>query len=286
MTAKLDSIQVFQQNMNAQTVSWKLWVLNGDTAGLYTVSVRRAYAENGDYEIVNTVPAVNSFLVDEDVNLHDQWRKAFYKLDLKKSGSSVAVYGPVSLNTLYTTRALALVKHSKTALKLSGEPVLVYSRAFDDTHCPDCWDAVLQQVVSSSCETCFNTGYVNGFYTPILTLAHITPEIKSNTPGDTLRQKAVTQMTTSIFPVLRPRDVIYEINNGVRYRIISVTPIEHGRSLINQTAQIQRLNPSDVEQTMAVPDITTLTPFLRRNRAASRLFVHGDNGESISVVDA
>jgi hypothetical protein len=138
-------------------------------------------------------------------------------------------------------------------MRFGGHPVFVYMRR-KGVRCPDCWDDVLKKVTSSSCQTCFATGYLGGFHTPILTCIHVTSETKTNQPDATKRESAQTSMRLSRFPEVRPRDVLIEANAGKVWRIVSISPVRMHGFLILQNLVVTRQETSDIEHDLPVPE--------------------------------
>jgi hypothetical protein len=271
---RLVNIHVMQQTTDTQVVGWNLAQVGNATTDGASLQFLRSYAPNDGFSDVtpSPLPTVSQgFAQITESNLHDFWRIPYYKIVLTDGDSNTKTYGPVRLEGDLDGISLHLIKNIRTLLRLAGNPVLIYQRQFnEDDRCPACWDAVLKKVTLSNCTECFNTGFLSGYYAPLLTLAVITPEASTNDPGDTLRQHAATDALSLNYPVLRPRDLIYEVNTGRRYRVNSVQPIEKHRLLIYQQFTINRLNTTDVEHQITVPSPSTLTPLIKRIRGVNR----------------
>ena len=267
---KFGQIVVAQQTTDSQVIGWQILGIGHPMIGA-VVNVYRSYVENTGYDLIATVPATSLVYRDETVNLTDRWRIPFYKLEIVDSLGNTRMSAPVRVSGEQLAPGIDLVRATITLLRLGGNPILVYQRRFDTTErCSNCWDPKLRQVTLSNCEVCYNTGYNGGYHLPVLTLAIIVPEMKVDTPGDTTRQQSSTESTMSNYPLMRPRDLIYEINTGRRFRVVAVRTAEKHRMLINQTLQLEILNPSDIEHRLAVPEISTLTPVITRARASHR----------------
>jgi hypothetical protein len=104
------------------------------------------------------------------------------------------------------------------------------------------------------CPGCYGTSYEGGYYEPILTLGNIIPEQKGEQPDITSRQRSQTIIKMSNFPALRPKDILYEVNAGIRWRVVTISPSEMNRDLLVQEVSIVKLNTGDVEHTLPVPD--------------------------------
>jgi hypothetical protein len=276
-----------QQAADTQVIGWKLARVGNSSSVGSSLTVLRSYAPNDGYTDVTPSPAPvpsDNFVVMADPGFHDHWRTPYYKLTVTDSDSNSKTYGPVKVDGEVDGISMHLIKGVRTLLRLGGNPVLIYQRIFDQTNRCTCWDPVLKKVTISDCTLCFNTGFTSGYYDPLLTLALITPELKVSEPGDTLRQTTGTESLTLNYPVLRPRDIIYEVNTGRRFRIGNIRPIEKNRVLVHQEFSILRLNPSDIENELDVPDVTTLVPLIKRVRGTNRQVLQYNQGQGSPVI--
>ena len=284
-SVRFGQIVVAQQTADSQVVGWQLLGIGAPLVGA-TVRVYRSYVETGGYDLIATVPANSLVYRDETVNLTDRWRIPFYKLEIVDGIGNTRLSGPVRVSGEQLAPGIDLVRATITLLRLGGNPILVYQRKFDSgDRCANCWDPKLRQVTLSNCEVCFNTGFSGGYHSPVLTLAVIVPELKIDVPGDVMRQQATTEATMSNYPLMRPRDLIYEVNTGKRFRVVVVRPAEKHRMLINQSVQIELLNPSDIEHRLPVPDLSTLTPVITRPRATHRQMLRDNFSPASSGFD-
>ena len=233
-------------------VSWWLRPTNEDLEQA-VVTVSRSYSSQGPFESVSDVPGSQQYYRDSGALIADKWREVYYKLRVTSPDGSVdesEAFGVASQPTLET---IATRRRTDLSLHFEGVPCLIYVRRGDGERCPECWDPALQKVVSSTCPRCFNTGRLGGFYSPVLTQVKIDPVTKVNEPGDTLKQVSQTRGKCSFIPVVSPRDLLYEVNTGKRWRLVTVTPTEHHRVTIHQDLTILELNPGDIENRLPIP---------------------------------
>lgn len=244
-------------------ISWWYRPTNDDLTRA-TVEIHRGYSRNGHFDLVGTVRADVLHYRDTGSHVHDKWREIYFKLRVINLGGAVDETEPFSVRSQPTLEAIAVRKRTDLALRFEGVPCLIYVRRGEGVRCPDCWDPGLKKVMSSSCPTCFNTGRLGGFYPPILTQVRISPATKHNEPGDTLRQVEQVTAVCSFIPIVSPRDVVYEVNVGKRWRIVTVQPTEDHRVIVHQDLMMIGLNPGDIEHTLPIP--TGLTPIIREWR--------------------
>jgi hypothetical protein len=251
----------------AVIVSWWIRPTNEDLEQA-VVTVFRGYSLEGPFEPIADTPGTQQYLRDSDALIADKWREIYYKLRVTSSDGGVdetVAFGVTSQPTLET---VATRRRTDLALRFEGVPCLIYVRRGEGTRCPDCWDEVLQKVGSSTCPRCFNTGRLGGFYSPLLTQVKIDPVTKVNEPGDTLRQVSQTTAMCSFMPIVSPRDLVYEVNTGKRWRLVTVKPTEHHRVTIHQDLTMIEINPKDVEHKLPIPP--NLTPIIEEWRDERR----------------
>ena len=252
----------------AVIVSWWIRPTNEDLDQA-VVTVFRGYSIEGPFEAIADVSGMQQYFRDSDALIRDKWREVYYKLRVTSPDGSVDESEAFGVTSQPTLETIATRRRTDIALRFEGVPCLIYVRRGEGTRCPECWDPALQKVVSSTCSRCFNTGRLGGFYSPLLTQVKINPVSKVNEPGDTLRQLAQTSGMCSFMPIVSPRDLIYEVNSGMRWRLITVTPTEHHRVTIHQdlNAMIQ-LNPGDIENQLPIPP--NLVPIIEEWRDERR----------------
>lgn len=248
---EFDEILVAQASFTARVVWWAFKPTNDDLTGL-EVEVQRSYSQTDSFARVAVVRYPITYYVDTEVNLRDFWRDAYYKLAATFQGRTV-VTEPRGLASIVSVPAREMIRLHNLDLRFSGMPVLVYLVRKGD-RCPDCWDPVLKKVTRSSCTTCYATGFKGGYYSPVLTLANIVPEEKTNQPDVTMRESTRTMLKMSNFPALRPRDVIREVNSGILWRVEKVSSSELERVVIIQECNLIKLETSEVEHKLPIPD--------------------------------
>jgi hypothetical protein len=269
---KLETLEhavfVEMASRDAVIVSWWIRPTNEDLDQAI-VTLFRSYSPRGPFESVAEMPGTKQYFRDSGALISDKWREIYYKLRVSSPDGSVDETDAFGVTSQPTLETIATRRRTDIALRYEGVPCLIYVRRGEGTRCPDCWDPVLQKVCSSTCTRCFNTGRLGGFYLPILTQVKINPVTKANEPGETLRQVSQTTGMCSFIPIVSPRDIIYEVNTGKRWRLVTVTPTEHHRVTIHQDINTMiELNPGDVENHLPIP--SDLTPIIEEWRDERR----------------
>jgi hypothetical protein len=113
-----------------------------------------------------------------------------------------------------------------------------------------CFNQTLQKKTRSGCITCFDTGFVYGYLTPMEAWLSIdpNPDVEQNmSVGPTQQQTTTARM--GYFPAVKPRDLIVEPEN-LRWRVISVNSTQQVRTPVHQEIQIHRIPTSDIEYSL------------------------------------
>jgi hypothetical protein len=248
---EFESLEVFQTEPDVTIASWVLRMTNEDLTGLEFV-VSRSHAQHEDFEEVGRVPYPQRYFVDRSGDRFDHWRKAYYRVSASFQGRTFEK-GPETIGSDLFPMSREMIRRIGIDLRFSGIPVMVYLKRKGE-RCPDCWDPHLKKATRSSCSTCFATSFVGGYHDPILTLANKVPEVKRDQPDVTKRQNAQTILKMSVFPVLRPNDILYHVNTPDRWRIVSIQPeVVHDNLVGQEQIVVAKLNPTDVEHSLPIP---------------------------------
>lgn len=249
---KFDSLEVHQTTPTSAVVLWSFGLTNEDLTGI-VVTVERSFAANDGFATIAEIPYPQRYHRDTTGGLQDVWRKGYYKISAEFQGQ-VFTAGPEFCGSTHSVISREMVRRRDIDLKFSGIPVAVYLKR-KGARCTSCWDKVLKTVTSTDCQTCYGTGYLGGYYEPVLTTANIIPEQEANQPDITLRENSQTSLAMSVIPVIRPDDLIYEVNGGSRWRVTTITPVEIDRILVAQEpVVVTKLNPGDVEHNLPIPE--------------------------------
>jgi len=248
---RFDAINVYQVSPAARIVHWLITPTNEDLTDL-TIDVYRSYSPTQDFEKIASVAHPTTYYRDAEVNVTSFWREAYYRVTavLRDETFESTAHG---LNTAFAAIAKEMIKRTDVLLRFAGVPAMVYLRRHGE-RCPKCWDNVMQKLTTSKCQTCFATSYKGGYYDPILTLINIVPERKVDQPDVVLRQPTQTSFKMGNFPLLRPADLIYEVNQGARYRVDDIMPSEIERVTTVQDFTATRLVASDISHKLPIPD--------------------------------
>lgn len=136
---------------------------------------------------------------------------------------------------------------------LSGISVKILKRKHFGVRCTVCSDPLTEHVLVTKCATCYGTGWVGGFYTPIPAFAKIAPAATaedSSEVGNTTLRRSTLQFIA--YPKLEKGDIIVEDSLQSRWLVDQVNPLEVHRTTVLQMAAINELARSSVEYCVPV----------------------------------
>lgn len=294
---ELIDIQVAQAAFGAIVVAWRAAPGAVVPAGV-VVEVQRSYSPQGGYVSVQAnIPLATGVCVDAAHNIQQAHRTAYYRLvvttphDDPTPDETRTYLGPYHLRDQPDRIGRTIIRNMELLLAAIGaSPVLIYQPGYGEhsTRCPDCWDETSQQTLYSNCQTCSGSGFVGqslGYYQPILTLMDIRPPEKLRSLEDTAQDPVAAVARMANYPVLRPADLVRELNTGTIWRVVAVTPQrKDARAVLTQDpVQLRQVKPGDIEFDLPVP--TSLTPILRRRRARLERVVGMTRGGAPTVTE-
>lgn len=289
MLATLIDVQVAQQRFDSIVLAWKP-IGSAQAIAATFVDIQRSYSQTDGFETISRVPSAAVIYVDEFANKQQKWLNVYYRL-VADDGTSTKTYGPLNLSDgadNFVDRMIS--RRVNLYFKNNGAvPCLIYQQAYgpEVSRCPKCWDKELQQVIYFNCDLCFGTSYIGplkGYYHPILTLVDILPSPSTNVLEDTVQANNTTRARMSGFPILRPNDLIREVNTGVIWTVSAVERQIKARDVLSQDpVALRNIRPADIEYDLPIP--ATLTPILKRHRAKRERILLDNPGASPSFIE-
>ena len=190
------------------------------------------------------------------------WRTLYYRVTATREGEDY-VSEPSSCLPRAPLDGLEITRlHNLLLREYVGRPCLVLAARTFGARCTACYDRVTGRRTVSRCPTCWNTGFHHGYHRPIVAYIQIDPndKVQMNT-SEIVAEQAMTNARMSIYPILKPRDLIVE-REGTRWRINSVRQTERLRSPIHQEVSLVRIPNGDIEYKIpvAVPDEFETSP--------------------------
>jgi hypothetical protein len=243
----VDDVVVRSLDVDHFEVSWKLKPTSQDILD-YTFQVLRSEAAMGPFEAVSAEMDDRFFFVDNRIASGNDFRQWFYTIRVKdKQSGDTKDFGPVSPGADADLIAAELRKHINLLMQeFIGRRCWVFPVRTFGQRC-SCWNPTLQKRTRSHCLTCYDTGFVRGYMTPIEVWASIDPDTKNEqnmTLGPT--QQSNTSAKLGFFPPVKPRDVIVEAEN-IRWRIVTVGGTEQVRAQVHQEITLHKIPSTDIE---------------------------------------
>lgn len=243
----VESISVRSLDIDFFEVSWKLKPTSEDLLD-YTFQVLRSEAGGGPFAPVSPELEDQYIFVDKTIRVGNDFREWFYKILVKcKADGTTKEFGPADPGPDADLIALELRKHMNLLFReFNGRRCWVLPVRTFGQRC-SCWDVILSKRTQSNCATCFDTGFVRGYHTPIESWISIDPDQKSKQDfnvGPT--QQSNTTARLGYFPPLKPQDVVVEAEN-IRWRVVQVSGTEQLRAPVHQEIQMHKIPSSDIE---------------------------------------
>lgn len=240
-------LRVRSLDQDFHELSWKIEDGRDDVLD-YTFQVLRSESPEGPFDPLGTAFEDQYVFIDNTVKVENRWRKYWYILRVthKASGDvqdteSIAREPDADLVTLELRRHMQLLFREFNGRRCWILPARTFGQ-----RCA-CWNTTLGKVTTSNCATCFNTGFVRGYLSPIESWVQIEPSAKSEQQSAVGgQQQSNTTAKVAWYPTLKPRDIIIEGENR-RWRVVTVSQTEHGRATVHQELQLHEIPPKDVE---------------------------------------
>jgi len=232
-----------------------------DLIGNYRVDVSRSLSPQDEFIVIAKGVRADQFVyVDQDPAELSKWATLYYKVRVYQVDSTGAELPntestsvAVRMNQKVSALGLAIVKARELHFRHLeiGRESLVYRKRTTGQACPNCWDPVEERVKRRDCSICYGTGVIGGFYPPLRVLIQYHPSRRANMVEGSIREIIYVDASMGHFPVVSPRDVIYEIGTGNWYLVNQVSPREHLRTIIMQQLVLRVLDPQSKEQDLA-----------------------------------
>jgi hypothetical protein len=228
-------------------LSWKIEDVRDDVLD-YTFQVFRSESPEGPWDPLG-VPFEDKYIfIDNTVKVEHRWRKYWYILRVVHKATNdvrdtvaVAREPDADLVTLELRRHMQLLFREASGRRCWVLPERTYGQRCS------CWNPTLQKRTRSGCVTCYDTGFVRGYLSPIESWIQIEPSAKSEQQSAVGgQQQSNTTAKAAWYPTLKPRDIIVEGENR-RWRVVTVSQTENGRATVHQELQLHEIPPKDIE---------------------------------------
>lgn len=246
---ELNRLSVNTSSVKYLDVSWEIKNTQEDPVN-YLFYVYKSGAEEGPFSLLTPLGLSDKYMYrDSDVSLGSNHRDYFYKVRVTEiTTGNYNEYGPERLSSPISILALEIARKQMMLLEqLTGRLSHIYKIRRWGARCPH-FDEKLQKHLKSDCLTCFNTNYLKGYHTPIVTYVQIIPgtdNLTQTQAGDT--ENTFATIILGNYPIISPRDVIVDNENN-RWRIQSGVQSSYMLgAVVSQRAKAVLLSRSEVE---------------------------------------
>jgi hypothetical protein len=228
-------------------------------SGEFTFSIYRSQGQDPSDFVLVKDGLKNVFTwKDPDANQKSKHRKWFYKIRATDDCTGYFKESKIESNPEIRDRiAISIIRRNDMLLRTKvGVDAYVVQERTAGQRCPECWDEVKQRVSKGNCESCFNTGFLKGFMTPIHAMINFTPspkQVQMMNFGE--MQPNQTTAWMGPFPEVKPRDIIVEAGVGTRWRVVNTSATRKRRLIVHQNLLLKEINRSDVEWELPIPEL-------------------------------
>lgn len=244
---QVKDLRVRSLDLSFHEISWRIADTTEDILD-YTFEIIRSESPSGPFDTICTPFKDQYVFVDNIIQVAHRWRMYFYAIKITNiltgdtdTTDAVAKEPDPDLIALELRRHMQLLFREFAGRRTWILPVRTFGQRCE------CWNKILQKRMRSGCITCFDTGFVRGYLSPIEIFGQIDPSPKAeqNTNVGAMHQSNTTGRFGA-FPPLKPDDLVIEPENR-RWRIISVSQTEQVRARVHQEVQLHEIPPKDIE---------------------------------------
>lgn len=216
-------------------------------------NVYRSDSQDGSYELLNSSPTSDNFLVSSNTWNSSKFENEWWVLEAILSDGSVFRTNPITVQayrgTFQDNRAREINRREWVLLrKFSGMDATILRRMKHGQRCPTCWDTVTKKVTVDHCPTCygvgFNGGYLSGMKTKIQFDARIENQQYSYFGKFEANQIGAW---TIAYPDIQPNDLILRHGDLKVYRVEQIQNTELLGNPVRQIMRITELAKDKVE---------------------------------------
>lgn len=256
-------------------VTWEIENTTLDPHDFQTY-VQRSESPMGPWDTVAGPFEDHYRFVDNRVNLLHRWRQLYYRIKYVEKADTSNVYESPAF-TFHADAPLDAQEMQRLERlvweEYAGRRCFIYPARTFGQRCPVCWSGPekgkghTSQRTRSHCNTCYDTGFVRGYFDPIEIFMQFDPSAKSVQNYPILeRQQSDTSARLPNFPLVKPKDIIIEAENR-RWRVVKVSQTERLRSVVHQELVLHEIIKGDIEFQLPVriDDLRDFEPSPGRN---------------------
>jgi len=160
----------------------------------------------------------------------------------------------------------------------TGVPILYYPIRTEGMRCPECWGESEGQRVRSKCSNCFDTGWLLGYYNPLLMYMNIhadQQQLSENAETDRFAVRTGTGFIAGDIPI-QFGDLVLEETNS-RWAVSSYDKTEMLRSTVSFRIRLHQVIESDIRYRVPLPEAEIFERFVK-SREYSRPYTLNPGG--------
>lgn len=237
-------------DISQTTIAWDIKDTLIDPV-LFTFYVERSGSPSGSFKRLTPSGLKNTFVyVDKTAPNFSKIRRTYYRIGTLKDATREVVYTkPRTYHEEPDCVGLEIAKRYKLLLqRVVGVSCVIYKRRRWGKRCLGCWDEKLNRRTKTKCINCFDTGYEEGYWSPIPSMVNFSPSqiIVQQTPWGRVEPGSLTAWMGN-YPLVEPEDIIIELTGNKRWIIKNIANTEKRRSPLMQVMQIEELDKGRVE---------------------------------------
>lgn len=241
------SVDLNLLDIDSIKISWEIAPTTEDVMR-YSFYILRGESAGGPFETV-AGPLVDRYnAVDSIAPRKMAWRNLFYVVRVVNRNTNEELRTEAkNLSADRPLEATEMVRLNNLMLReFTGRPCIVFPVRTFGQRC-SCFDITTSRRSVSSCQTCFNTGFVSGFHYPMVTYMTINPYDKGKGVSEMMiTATGGTNAIMSVDPLVKIGDIIIE-KEGTRWRVQSVRATERMRSPVHQEVALFKISEGDIE---------------------------------------
>jgi len=230
-------------------VFWEIEeVIASDDVIAFNFYLYKSESPGGPWNNPIVGPFSNKYFFQDTTNrtLHKD-RKIYYLLKVEdKRTNETKTFGPTSQIPEPDLMALEFTRQEDMLLRqFIGRKCILFPVKTVGAPCI-CVSNVSKRSIVSNCETCYGTGKLGGYLSPIECFVQIDPHPKSVQMTQNITQNVnMTSARLINYPPVKPRDILVE-NENRRWMVHTVRLTERLRSPVHQELEIKEVLKSDI----------------------------------------
>ncbi len=268
-------------DLDQMEINWEVADFFDDNIYGYSFYVLRSESPEGPWDILAGPFADQYRLIDSSAQLLHKWRTLFYKLQVVDNNTQQSIFfGPTAQVAEPDLIAMEIVRQEDMLFReYVGRRSWLFPVKTFGPRCT-CFDKISGRRTRANCVTCYDTGFLGGFMSPIECFIQFDPDSKSPqlTPmGEQQGRNSSARLIS--YPPIKPKDVIIETENR-RWRVVTQAQTERLRAPVHQELTIHEITKGDIEFKLPVNigNLASLTPAAERNFTNPQ---HADSADAL-----